>query len=61
MPSEDGQPTATCKGNKYLQIAPHWTVVTIKIVQFICLSVKQVAKIPYENICLKYFCIKWRE
>jgi hypothetical protein len=29
MPSEDGQLTETCKGNKYLQIQSHWTVLTI--------------------------------
>jgi hypothetical protein len=29
MPSEDGQLTETCKGNKYLQIESHWTVLTI--------------------------------
>jgi hypothetical protein len=34
MPSEDGQPTETCKGNKYLQIESHWTVLTIVILQF---------------------------
>jgi hypothetical protein len=26
---EDGQLTDTCKGNKYLQIESHWTVLTI--------------------------------
>jgi hypothetical protein len=26
MPSEDGQLTETCKGNKYLQIQSHWMV-----------------------------------
>jgi hypothetical protein len=29
MPSEDGQLTETCKGNKYLQIESHWTVLTV--------------------------------
>jgi hypothetical protein len=29
MPSEDGQLTETCKGNKYLQIESHWAVLTI--------------------------------
>jgi hypothetical protein len=29
MPSEDGQLTETCKGNKYLQIESHWMVLTI--------------------------------
>jgi hypothetical protein len=29
MPSQDGQLTETCKGNKYLQIESHWTVLTI--------------------------------
>jgi hypothetical protein len=29
MPSEDGHPTKTYKGNKYLQIESHWTVLTI--------------------------------
>jgi hypothetical protein len=33
MPSEDGQLTETCKGNKYLLIESHWTVLTI-ILQF---------------------------
>jgi hypothetical protein len=28
MPSEDGQLTETCKGNKYLKIELHWTVLT---------------------------------
>jgi hypothetical protein len=28
-PTEDGQLTETCKGNKYLQIESHWTVLTI--------------------------------
>jgi hypothetical protein len=28
MPSEDGQLTETCKGNIYLQIELHWTVLT---------------------------------
>jgi hypothetical protein len=31
MPSEDGQLTETCKGNKYLQIESHWTVLTVII------------------------------
>jgi hypothetical protein len=31
MSSEDGQLTETCKGNKYLQIESHWTVLTIII------------------------------
>jgi hypothetical protein len=31
MPSEDGQLTETCKGNKYLQIESHWTVLRIII------------------------------
>jgi hypothetical protein len=31
MPSEDGQLTETCKGNKYLQVESHWTVLTIII------------------------------
>jgi hypothetical protein len=31
MPSEDGQLTETCKGNKYLQIESHWMVLTIII------------------------------
>jgi hypothetical protein len=31
MPSEDGQLTETCKGNKYLQIQSHGTVLTIII------------------------------
>jgi hypothetical protein len=26
MPSEDGQLTETCKGNKYLLIESNWTV-----------------------------------
>jgi hypothetical protein len=26
---EDGQLTETCKGNKYLQIESHWTVLII--------------------------------
>jgi hypothetical protein len=25
MPSDNGQLTVTCKGNKYLQIESHWT------------------------------------
>jgi hypothetical protein len=29
MPSEDGQLTETCKGNKYLQIESHEMVLTI--------------------------------
>jgi hypothetical protein len=29
MPSEDGQLTETCKGNKYLKIESHWMVSTI--------------------------------
>jgi hypothetical protein len=29
MPSEDGQLTETGKGNKYLQIESHWTVLAI--------------------------------
>jgi hypothetical protein len=29
IPSEDGQLTETCKGNKYLQIESHWTVLRI--------------------------------
>jgi hypothetical protein len=29
MPSEDGRLTETCKGNKYLQIESHLTVLTI--------------------------------
>jgi hypothetical protein len=29
MPSEDGQVTETCKGNKCLQIESHWTELTI--------------------------------
>jgi hypothetical protein len=29
MPSEDGHLTETCKGNQYLQIESHWTVLTI--------------------------------
>jgi hypothetical protein len=29
IPSEDGQLTKTCKGNKYLQIESHWTVLTM--------------------------------
>jgi hypothetical protein len=29
MPSEDGQLTETCKGNKYLQTESHWTVLTV--------------------------------
>jgi hypothetical protein len=29
MPSEDGQLTEICKGNKYPQIEPHWTVLKI--------------------------------
>jgi hypothetical protein len=29
MSSEVGQLTETCKGNKYLQIESHWTVLTI--------------------------------
>jgi hypothetical protein len=29
IPSKDGQLTETCKGNKYLQIELHWTVLTI--------------------------------
>jgi hypothetical protein len=29
MPSEDGQVTETSKGNKYLQIESHWTVLII--------------------------------
>jgi hypothetical protein len=29
MPSEVGQLTETCKGNKYLQIESRWTVLTI--------------------------------
>jgi hypothetical protein len=29
MPYEDGQLTETCKGNKYLQIESHWTVLTV--------------------------------
>jgi hypothetical protein len=29
MPSEDDQLTETCKGNIYLQIESHWTVLTI--------------------------------
>jgi hypothetical protein len=29
MPSENGQLTETCKGNKYLQIESHSTVLTI--------------------------------
>jgi hypothetical protein len=29
LPSEDGQLTETCKGNKYLQTESHWTVLTI--------------------------------
>jgi hypothetical protein len=33
MPSEDGQLTEMCKGDKYLQIESHWTVLTI-ILQF---------------------------
>jgi hypothetical protein len=28
-PSEDGQLTKTCKGNKYLQIESHWIALTI--------------------------------
>jgi hypothetical protein len=28
-PSEDGQLTETCKGNKYLEIESHWMVLTI--------------------------------
>jgi hypothetical protein len=28
-PSEDGQLTKTCKGNKYLQIESHYMVLTI--------------------------------
>jgi hypothetical protein len=35
MPSEDGQLTETCKGNKYLQIESHWKVLTNIILQFI--------------------------
>jgi hypothetical protein len=31
MPSEDGQLTETCKGNKYLQIESHWTVLIVNI------------------------------
>jgi hypothetical protein len=31
MPSEDGQLTEACKGNEYLQIELHWTVLTIII------------------------------
>jgi hypothetical protein len=27
--AEDGQLTKTCKGNKYLEIETHWTVLTI--------------------------------
>jgi hypothetical protein len=29
MPSEDGQLTEICKGNKYLQIESHWIVLPI--------------------------------
>jgi hypothetical protein len=29
MPSEDGQLTGTCIGNKYLHIESHWTVLRI--------------------------------
>jgi hypothetical protein len=29
MTTNDGQLTETCKGNKYLQIESHWTVLTI--------------------------------
>jgi hypothetical protein len=29
MPSEDGQLTTKCKGNKYLQNESHWTVLKI--------------------------------
>jgi hypothetical protein len=32
MPSEDGQLTEACEGNKHLQIETHWTVLTIIIV-----------------------------
>jgi hypothetical protein len=38
MPSEDGQLTETCKGDKYLQIESHWTVLTIIILKFRYLS-----------------------
>jgi hypothetical protein len=31
MPSEDGQLAETCKGNKYLQIESHWTVLTMLV------------------------------
>jgi hypothetical protein len=31
MPSEDGQLTETCKGNKQLQIESHWTVLPITL------------------------------
>jgi hypothetical protein len=29
LPSEDGQLTETCKGNKHLPIESHWMVLTI--------------------------------
>jgi hypothetical protein len=29
MPSEDGQLTEICNGNKYLQMESHWMVLTI--------------------------------
>jgi hypothetical protein len=29
MPSEDGQLTETCKGNKYLQIESQWMVLAV--------------------------------
>jgi hypothetical protein len=29
MSSEGGQLTETCKGNEYLQIESHWTVLTV--------------------------------
>jgi hypothetical protein len=29
MPSEDGQLTETCKGNKYLLIESHWTLLSL--------------------------------
>jgi hypothetical protein len=31
MPSEYGQLTKTCKGNKYLQIESHWPVLPINL------------------------------
>jgi hypothetical protein len=59
MPSEDGQLTETRKGNKYLQIESHWTVLAV-ILEFNDIRINTVSRknnyLPSKTSAGKFNC-----